>query len=287
MSRNIGGHVSGLFSYPIKSCAGISSESLDLHTDLGIYGDRVVALVHPDTGKVLTQREYPQLARVRVKPDLIESGNMLLLTADIDGVPVAVAMPFAPFQDVKRSCMVHKDAASGYDIGSSDFFRMLIGFKPKCVLLDEKDPRKHHSGLLGETITLAYADSHPVLLTTTASLTAVNAILRDTGHEVVSMSRFRPNIVAQSVMPWEEDSWKMVKIGTAILEYAKPCGRCVMTTIDQATGVLDASQEPLRTLARIRPAKGGPLFGAYYVVREKGLVTLDAPVEILEKRTLQ
>lgn len=286
MTTYVGGHVSGVYFYPIKSCGAVLAETLDIHTDLGVYGDRVVALVHPDTGKVLTQREFPQLATVRVDPSLIETRKTLFLTAMINGQPYAVEMPLFPIQDKKLACTVHKDAATGYDIRSSEFFEKLLGFKPQCVLLDEHTPRVHHSSLLGRNVTLGYADSHPLLVTTTASLAALNATLRDAGHTLVPMSRFRPNIVVQSVVPWEEDSWKLIRIGPVVLEYAKPCGRCVMTTIDQKTGIA-ASAEPLRTLTKMRPAKGGPLFGAYYVVRERGLVSFDNPVEVLETRVLQ
>jgi uncharacterized protein YcbX len=140
--------------------------------------------------------------------------------------------------------------------------------------------------MLNRDVTLGYADSHPVLLTTIASLAAVNAALKHGGHAVVPMNRFRPNIVVQSILPWEEDAWQMIRIDKTVLEYAKPCNRCAMTTIDQVTGEC-RSKEPLQTLARMRPARGGPLFGNYYVVREGGLITLDAPVEVLESRILQ
>ena len=49
------------------------------------------------------------------------------------------------------------------------------------------------------------------------------------------MSRFRPNVVVAGVRPYEEDSWAALTIGDVTFDNAKPCSRCVVTTIDQTT----------------------------------------------------
>ena len=60
------------------------------------------------------------------------------------------------------------------------------------------------------------------------------------------MDRFRPNLVVAGVTkegnaPFAEDAWKtMTRAGDRLaLTVAKPCSRCKMPTIDQATGEPD------------------------------------------------
>ena len=64
--------VADLFIYPIKSCQGISlnqgyihSQGLSTSQDSLIY-DRQFMLVD-EQGKFLTQRQYPQMATIKIK----------------------------------------------------------------------------------------------------------------------------------------------------------------------------------------------------------------------------
>jgi len=67
------------------------------------------------------------------------------------------------------------------------------------------------------------------------------------------MNRFRPNVVVKGSGPFEEDRWARIKIGETIFRVPKPCGRCVVTTVEQSTGEFDR-KEPLRTMATFRRA---------------------------------
>ena len=65
------------------------------------------------------------------------------------------------------------------------------------------------------------------------------------------MNRFRPNIVVGGARPFEEDEWASLAVGAqTTFASVKPCSRCKVTTIDQATGV--DGMEPLRTLSSFR-----------------------------------
>lgn len=52
------------------------------------------------------------------------------------------------------------------------------------------------------------------------------------------MSRFRPNVVVAGVRPFEEDSWGSITLGDVTFQNAKPCSRCIVTTINQTTAKL-------------------------------------------------
>ena len=59
----------------------------------------------------------------------------------------------------------------------------------------------------------------------------------------VGMARFRPNLVLEGT-----EGWRSLEGENSLLERVKPCGRCEVTTIDQASGAR-YGPEPLRTLS--------------------------------------
>ena len=136
---------------------------------------------------------------------------------------------------------------------------------------------------------VSLADEAPYLLTTEASLGNLNARLAGRGQPAVDMRRFRPNIVvaAGSVLqPWEEDSWKRIRIGAAQFWVWQRCGRCTMTTIDRDT-LRRGGPEPLATLGTFRErAHGSRNFGVHLVPCDGwgGMpeIAVGARVEVLE-----
>ena len=65
-------------------------------------------------------------------------------------------------------------------------------------------------------------------------------------------------------LPYEEDSWCEVRVGSALLQLDGPCPRCTVPDVDQRTGKVDAAG-PMRTLRNYRSVAGqGTLFGGYF-----------------------
>jgi hypothetical protein len=102
---------------------------------------------------------------------------------------------------------------------------------------------------------VSLADEAPFLIASTSSLDDLNARLKARGKANVGMARFRPNIVVKGISPWEEDTWKRVRIGSLEFEVWQRCGRCSMTTIDRET--LKRGPEPLATLSTFRERSSG------------------------------
>jgi uncharacterized protein YcbX len=125
----------------------------------------------------------------------------------------------------------------------------------------------------------AFSDGYPLLLLSEASLEDLNARL----PEPLPMDRFRPNLVVRGCAPYAEDGWRRIRIGAIELAVVKPCDRCVVTTIDQATGERSGT-EPLRTLAGYRNTERGVLFGQNVVHLGQGSIEVGAEVEVLEVR---
>jgi len=101
-----------------------------------------------------------------------------------------------------------------------------------------------------------FADAFPFLLIGDASLADLNTRFRTP----LPMNRFRPNLVVAGSAPFAEDTWRGFTVGGIPMEAVKPCGRCITTTTDQATGRRDGD-EPLRTLATFRRQGNKVMFG--------------------------
>lgn len=132
----------------------------------------------------------------------------------------------------------------------------------------------------GETV--AFADGYPLLATTTASLDALNSLIaRDVhaGEGPLPMNRFRPNLVLAGTDPWAEDGWSRLSVGEVGFRVAKPCGRCVVTTTDQATAA--RGKEPLHTLGRHRRIDGKLIFGQNLIPLGRGTIRVGDPVRVI------
>ena len=95
------------------------------------------------------------------------------------------------------------------------------------------------------------------------------------------MRRFRPNIVVDNCEAFAEDSWKKIQIGEVVFRVAKPCSRCIMTTVDTDTGK-KSGKDPLATLAGYRRGEGGIIFGQNLIHDNTGVIRVGDSVTILE-----
>ncbi len=111
---------------------------------------------------------------------------------------------------------------------------------------------------LGQRGTLvSFADGYPYLLATEESLAKLNAQL----EEPVPMNRFRPNLVVSGAPADAEMHWEEFQIAGQPFRAVRGCGRCIVTTIDQATAEKNPAGEPLRTLATYRKPDRKVIFG--------------------------
>ena len=75
--------------------------------------------------------------------------------------------------------------------------------------------------------------------------------------------------------------WKKIRIGTTVFHVVKPCERCVIPTIDQASGE-KTGVEPLRMLSAYRTKKSKVLFGQNLIAEKAGsVIKVGDEVEIL------
>jgi hypothetical protein len=94
------------------------------------------------------------------------------------------------------------------------------------------------------------------------------------------MNRIRTNLVVNGCEPYAEDSWRRIRIGVVELDVAKPCSRCVIPSIDQATAQRDGQIN--RVLAAFRRFNGQIMFGQNLLYQRAGTLTLGDAVEVLD-----
>jgi uncharacterized protein YcbX len=126
---------------------------------------------------------------------------------------------------------------------------------------------------------VSFADGYPLLLTSMGSLDALNEWLTEDGQPAVPMTRFRPSVVVAGPAPWAEDGWRRIRIGQVPFRVAKPCGRCVVTTIDQQTA--ERGRQPLAMLGRRRRFGQDLVFGQNLIPDASGTIRIGDPVQVL------
>ncbi|SHM84917.1 hypothetical protein SAMN05216268_115118 [Streptomyces yunnanensis] len=270
-------HVQSLHVYPVKALAG-SGPGEAVVEPWGLAGDRRWLVVDAE-GRQITQRQQRRLALARAEE---LPGGTLRLTAP--GMPPLVVQvpeptgtaPVEIFGNVVEAVPASPEAAA--------WWRGFLGVESRLMHMDAPERRRpvdQRYGRPGDMV--SFADGYPLLLTTSASLDALNSLIAQGDHAddgPLPMNRFRPNVVIDGTAPWAEDDWRRVRIGGVEFQVAKPSGRCVVTTTDQRTA--ERGKEPLRTLARHRRFGDQLVFGQNLIPRGAGTLRVGDPFEILD-----
>ncbi|HJT57571.1 MAG TPA: MOSC N-terminal beta barrel domain-containing protein, partial [Ktedonobacteraceae bacterium] len=262
--------VSALNIYPIKSCGGIALQEASIGAR-GFYEDRAYMLIDA-LGYFITQREQPRMALIR--PSFNEDGILTVKAPDMPKVTII------PTQTGKRhEVVIWNDTCIGVDQGNAaaTWFSTFLDTECRLVRMPEDytravDPRYS----ISQHDEVGFADGYPFLLISEASLDDLNARLK----QPIPMNRFRPNIVVQNTLPYAEDTWRTIRIGSTVFHIVKSCARCEIPTTDQATA--NRGKEPLKTLSTYRHAIPGVMFGQNLIHEQEGSIQVGDPVEIID-----
>jgi uncharacterized protein YcbX len=272
-ARAASASLAAIFVYPVKSAAGIALDAAELDA-FGLRHDRRWLVVDP-AGRFMTQRRHPRLALIR--PTL----GADTLTLDAPGMP-ALALPLAPPAAAAERVRIWSDDVAARSAGddAARWVSAFLGTPCRLVYMPASTVRQVslRHGKPGDRV--AFQDAYPLLLLSEESLDALNARLA----EPLPVNRFRPNLVIRGAGgPHAEDAWRRIRVGAIELDVVKPCARCTITTVDQATGCRDG-KEPLRTLATYRRGpNGGVLFGMNAIHRARGTLRVGDAVEVLDQ----
>lgn len=262
--------------YPIKSLPGLDLASASL-ASRGLDLDRRFMVVSPD-GHFLTQRELPEMARLRVK----RARDEWVVTAP--ALPRKLVIPGVPPSEPPLLVTVWESEVAAIPLGpdADDFFTEALGTPARLVFMPESTHRRVDPTYAPDA-EVGFADGFPLLLTSRASLDALNSRLAI----ALPMSRFRPNLIIDGCPPFAEDRWRRIQIGEVVIELVKPCTRCAIISTSEETGARDPA--PLKALGEFRrinsPRLQGVLFGVNGVHKTLGTLITGNPVEVLEYQT--
>ncbi|MFE5869912.1 MOSC domain-containing protein [Streptomyces roseifaciens] len=266
--------------YPVKSLAGCAVREAAVEP-WGLSGDRRWMLAGAD-GMMITQRQQPRLALASAQ--LLPGGGVRLAASGADPLDVAVPGPVDASGTVTVQVFRDKIEAVPAGAAADAWVSAFLGFEARLFHMDEPAVRRGidpEFSVPGETV--SFADGFPLLVTTLASLDALNALVAGgdlPGEGPLPMDRFRPNVVIGGTEAWAEDGWRRVRIGEVTFRAVKPCARCVVTTTDQRTA--GRGKEPLRTLARHHRIGGKAVFGKNLIPEHTGILRVGDAVEILD-----
>ncbi|PWF55775.1 MOSC domain-containing protein [Massilia glaciei] len=243
--------LSKLIIYPIKSCAGIPVPEATLtRAGLALDGvrDREWMVVDGD-GIFLSQRAHPRMALITPR---LREGALELGAPGMPALAIALAA-HATGGAPPREVRVWDDVVLADNCGdaAAAWFSQMLGVACRLVRFNAAAARlasaKWTGGVDAPT---RFADGYPVLVAGTASLADVNQKLAAAGRAALPMDRFRPNLVVDGIGAFEEDYVDTFGLGAALLKPVKPCGRCPMPSIDQATG--ERGPDPLDIMQAYR-----------------------------------
>lgn len=264
-------YLSEIWIYPLKSAGGIKVKTAKL-VETGLELDRYWTLVD-ESGNFLSQRQLPELALFKTRV----LGNDVYVTRGND-TPVVLPR----FNEEMSTAIIHlwKDEVLAGDCGDelAAWFSSRLGKTVRLMVMTPRSLRKAEKEYDSAHSRISFSDGYPLLLIGTGSLHDLNSRL----VEKVEMSRFRPNLVIACDVPYAEDGWSRIQFGEVLLDVVKPCARCAITTVDQATA--RRGEEPLKTLSRYRKWDGKVWFGQNAVHRTLGRVQVGMPVTVLENK---
>jgi uncharacterized protein YcbX len=156
----------------------------------------------------------------------------------------------------------------------SRWFSAALGVSCRLVYMPDDATRRPPPSYARADDLVSFADGFPYLLASIPSLADLNQRL----DVPLPMNRFRPNIVVDGCRPFEEDEWRRVETCGVAFRVVKPCSRCVITTVDQASG--EKGNEPLRTLATYRTVKGAVMFAQNLVADGTGTLRVGAELSV-------
>jgi hypothetical protein len=266
--------LSEIWIYPIKSLGGIKLQQAQV-TDRGLEHDRRWLLVD-ENGLFQSQREHPEMALFQTEIE----GDFLSVTHRFkeDKIQIPLLQSFSENQK-RIPVTVWDDTIEAYEVSkaANDWFTKMLGLKVKLVYMPENSHRKVSPkyAITGNEIN-SFSDGYPFLVIGQASLEDLNSRLTT----AVPMNRFRPNFVFTGGKPYEEETWKEIKIGAVSFFGVKPCGRCVVITIDQESGK-KSEKDPLLTLSKYRKVGNKVLFGQNLLGVENGSLNVGDEVKLL------
>ena len=266
-------NITQLHIYPVKSLAGIAVQEA-LVTERGFQHDRRWLLIN-ENNRFLTQREIGALALLQTEI----TTEYLLISHRTKTELGVLQVPLQNNSSERFTVQIWDDfcEALAVDDAADAWLSQALESKTRLVYLPDDSPRQVEPERVQMPMNVSFADAYPYLLLGENSLVDLNQRLADP----VPMNRFRPNIVFAGGAPYQEDTWSDLLIGGVSFRGIKPCGRCILTTTDQDTGLRHTGGDPLKTLATYRSQGNKVLFGMNLITLGTGMISVGDELVVL------
>ena len=294
--------------YPIKSCRGIEVDETRLRKT-GLLLDRNWMFISKSDRKFMTIRSNP--AMTLIDTNIIVQDNQTQLEITVHGTGARVIIPAFPTKEwlsantTLSEVEIWEEKTDAYEY-SDDINATFTKFFEQDVALVYKGPQHRNinvngrAELYGKPQEHHFADVMSLQVASEASLNDLNKRLaKIPGADPLTVERFRPNIIVRGRddHPWEEDTWKRVRITTNLpdremlfkldLDVVARCARCQVPNVNPDTAEKHPKQ-PWDELMKFRrvdqggPAKWKPCFGMLCVPKNEGLLMIGSTLEVLE-----
>ena len=253
--------ITHLYIYPVKGLKGIEVEEA-LFEEAGLQYDRRWMLIDSESNRFISQRTHPVMSLFTCEI----KDNKLKITDQGDHISFDLDLIN---EKELLNVTVWDDTVQAYEVDKSVSYWMSqkMGLDCKMVKIFDDNSRRKYYGIEKAKYThVSFADGYPALILGSASIDELNSRCAESIH----FSRFRPNILIETAIPHEEDSWTTISTKDVTMEVIKPCVRCQVINIDQDTAV--SSLEPTKTLAQYRITKEGIIFGANTICLKSGML---------------
>uniref|UniRef100_A0A1E1XE90 MOSC domain-containing protein n=1 Tax=Amblyomma aureolatum TaxID=187763 RepID=A0A1E1XE90_9ACAR len=235
--------------YPIKSIAGLEVPYADCTVAGPVYKglkDRQLLLVKDDY--FVSMREEPRLGMIKVSFDV----DALTLTLTVSGYPPLVLDISEPEEETQPSITVRvrKFSYKAVEVSeeASEWFRNYLKndkIRLVRILLDQETIDRGVDG----TASVAFQDRSSFQVLSKASLDEL--VSRLPPGTDIRRRNFRPTLFVEGCEAHSEDHWVRYRIADAEMAFLERTRRCIMTTVDQDSGVR-SEKEPLVTLRTYR-----------------------------------
>jgi uncharacterized protein YcbX len=262
--------LAAIYCYPVKSLRGAARKTAKVEL-IGLAGDRRFLVVDASS-RFRTIQQLPKMVQVEVET----KPNGIVLRHDVAGT----CFVSTPRGAAEETVTIWEDNVPALAAGgeADEYLSRLLGTPLRLVYLANPNGRRVETAIDAGEDHVSFADVTPVLLTSMTSLADLSA----RAGARIEMRRFRPNLVVSGAGPWQEDTWRAIRIGAVRFRVAMPCARCAITTRDPDTGEQLDPYEPLRTLQRFhRGREGGAMFGQYLIPDNEGTIGIGDKVEVL------
>jgi len=257
--------VSKILIHPIKSCRGISVESVQ-YTEEGLENDRLWCIVDATKLVILSARVAPKM--VLITPTVNSDGTLRLSFPEDSGC-ASFSVPLRPSEDVLKTWTLiphfimrpDNPPLDGYvcealstDKGTASAILSQYFGKPVHLVFKGPRPRPIEPTLGFPDLvgTAKYQDMYPMLILSAESMSAIEDELRhqmdrlnideEWATKSIVVERFRPNIILKGGGPFSEDDWQKITIGSPdspLIRLVSRCARCLFPNVNPENGERD------------------------------------------------